>query len=181
MRVLRPLHFLAILLGMAVASGSSVLAQSNSCEDISKDVSAAIQKDPDKVLMIVEDALVINESCACEIIKAAIVAAKADAATVNQIVQTGISVAPKMSGVITDCATAAAPGTNITNQAEATAVVPSGKNPDKSIVPIAPPEDEEFNPVGPGIRDVYLIQPPTSGYPPRKRCHIPTSPSSSTP
>jgi hypothetical protein len=42
------------------------------CSKIAQDVAESVTKEPSKVLMIVEDALVINESCACEIIKAAI-------------------------------------------------------------------------------------------------------------
>jgi len=45
--------------------------------------------------MIVEDALVINESCACEIVKAAITAAKADAPMVKRIVQAAVAVSPE--------------------------------------------------------------------------------------
>ncbi|WP_133793398.1 hypothetical protein [Prosthecobacter fusiformis] len=149
-------------------------------------MSAAIQKDPSKALMIVEDALVINESCACEIIKAAILATQADSALVNQIVQTGISVAPKMSGVIMDCASAISPGAAVTN----VAIVPSdeltdsGKNPDKNPLPVAPPEEEFI--MSPSIRGVYLIQPPPTGFvpcdPKHRKCHnVPTSPCNCTP
>lgn len=182
MRVSRTLYMTATLLSLVVAfSGSRAWAQSASnCDDISKDVSTAVQKDPSKVLMIVEDALVINESCACEIIKAAITGAKADAAMVNQIVQTGIAVAPKMTGVITDCATAVAPGAKITSQTAAV-VTPSGKNPvDKNPIPVAPTEDD-FTPVAANVRGVYLIQPPPSGYPPRKCHNKPTSPCTCSP
>lgn len=134
------------------------------CDDITRDVAAAVSKEPSKVLMIIEDALVINESCACEIIKAAITAANADATLVGQIVQTGISVAPKMAGVITDCAAAISPSA-------VAAVVPpmveSGKQV-KNPLPVSPaPEEEDFSPVPSSIRGIYLMQPPAGGFLPR--------------
>lgn len=186
MRVLRALRLATCLFGLAYAANTSaILAQSSACDDIAKDVSAAIQKDPSKALMIVEDALVINESCACEIIKAAIISTQADSALVNQIVQTGIAVAPKMSGVIMDCATSVSPG-SITNVAAVNSVDPttSAKNPDKNPLPVAPVE-EEFIP-SPSIRGVYLIQPPASGFipcdPKHRKCrNVPTSPCNCTP
>lgn len=181
MKALRPVRAVVGLLSLlAVPGWQLVQAQPNACEGIAKDVTAAVHKDPSKLLMIVEDALVINESCACEIIQAAITASHADAATVNQIVQTGISVAPRMAGVITDCAAAIAPGTEFTSQVTST---DSAKNPDKNpgknpIVPVAPlaPVIEEV--YGPPMRGIFLIQPPASGFVGfhRKRGHIPTSP-----
>jgi hypothetical protein len=134
-------------------------AQSSSCDNIAGDVAAAVQKDPSKVLMIVEDALVINETCACEIIKAAIGASKADSTLVNQIVQTGISVAPKMSGVIMDCATAMSPGA-VTSQVTTT----SGKDVKNPLPTVAPVVTEDFNPIPSSIRGVYLMQPPAGGF-----------------
>ncbi len=183
MRVLSALRPTISLSGLAfLAFSSCAFAQSSNCDDISRDVSAAIQKDPSKALMIVEDALVINESCACEIIKAAIIASQADSALVNQIVQTGISVAPKMSGVIVDCATAASPGSTISNVETVASVDPtdSGKNADKNPLPAPVVEDDEDFIISPGIRGVYLIQPPPTGIVPdrkhRKCKNFPTSP-----
>ncbi len=145
------------------------------CDDISRDVTAAIEKEPGKVLMIVEDALVINETCACEIIRAAILASKADATQVNQIVQTAISVAPKMSGVIMDCATSTSPGTQITSQAM-TAITESGKDVKNPVPTVAPAvQEEEFSPIPSSIRGVYLIQTP-GGFLPRSKDKDPISP-----
>ena len=165
---LLPRTFCAIsTLGAAILSAAP-------CDDISRDVTTAIEKEPGKVLMIVEDALVINEGCACEIIRAAILASKADPTQVNQIVQTAISVAPKMSGVIMDCATSASPGTQITSQAAA-ATTASGKevkNPLPTVEPVV--QEEEFNPIPSSIRGVYLIQTP-GGFLPRPRDKDPIS------
>lgn len=187
MRVLSALRLAICLTGMAfMATPAFVQAQSSGCDDISKDVAAAIQKDPSKTLMIVEDALVINEGCACEIIKAAILSSQADSGLVNQIVQTGISVAPKMSGVIMDCATAVSPGSVTDVSATLASYDPtdSGKNPSKNPLPVEPVEDD-YTPT-PSIRGVYLIQPPATGFVPcdgkyRKCRNVPTSPCNCTP
>ncbi len=146
------------------------------CSQIAGDVKAAIAKDPSKVLMIVEDALVINESCACEIVKAAIAASSADAAMIRQIVQTGIAVAPKYSAMITECASPAGP----IAVAEESPAVESGKNPSgknamafseggKTINPIMPEVDAEGSRKSTGgpslynfsgnVRGVYLVYP----------------------
>lgn len=181
----RPTQAWSAILLMAISLTSS--ASGNSCADITRDVTAAVTNDPSKVLMIVEDALVINESCAGDIVKAAILASKADASLANQIIQTAISVAPKMASVITDSATSVSPAA-----ASAVAVVDpaltmpviSGKNPEKNPLPITP--EPVFEPMLPSIRGVYLIQPPASGIVPgdprrRKNNNNPMSPSQNGP
>lgn len=183
MKIFTLLRSSACLLALAtLATSQKASAQSGTCDGIAADVSAAVQKEPGKVLMIVEDALVINESCACEITKAAIVASKADGALVNQIVQTGISVAPKMSGVIMDCATAMSPGAIASNVSSA-----SGKDVKNPLPTIAPAVvEEDFNPSPSSIRGVYLMQPPAGGFLPcdpnsRKCCNDCISPTNTQP
>ena len=136
------------------------------CDKISADVREAVSKDPAKVLMVVEDALVINETCACEIIKAAIAASNADEATVIQIVQTALAVAPKMAAVIAECATAAAPAAGpaiaaLGTSGEPTTVVaesPTGVV--ASVSPVAPVDVPDFsNAWATNVRGVYLVQP----------------------
>lgn len=142
----------------------SVTQAQTGCSEIAGDVRVAVEKDPSKVLMVVEDALVINEGCAGDIVTAAILASNADASLAAQIVQTAVSVAPKMAGVINDAATAAIPGLAVAAPlpAEVRPVVVSEKNPGKNpIVPPAPVEEDFFIPAS--IRGVYLIQPPASG------------------
>jgi hypothetical protein len=152
------------------------------CSQIAGDVKAAVAKDPSKVLMIVEDALVISESCACEIVKAAIAASSADAAMIQQIVQTGIAVAPKYSAMITECASSTGP---IAVAKESPAEEESGKNPagknpsgknamafsegGKTTNPIMPEVDVEGSRESTGgpslsnfsgnVRGVYLVYP----------------------
>jgi hypothetical protein len=176
-RSLLPRRLICISL-LSISSASVAFAAP--CDDIARDVSSAVAKEPGKVLMIVEDALVINETCACEIVRAAILASKADASQVNQIVQTAISVAPKMSGVIMDCATAVSPAAGITSQA--TVAAPSGKSV-KNPLPAVEPQavEEEFNPIPSSIRGVYLIQPPAGGFLPRPRDKDGISPTTAVP
>jgi hypothetical protein len=177
MNIFTSLRFSACLLGFAVfAVSTKAKSQTISCDGIAGDVSTAVQKDPSKVLMIVEDALVINDTCACEIIKAAIAASAADAALINQIVQTGISVAPKMSGVIMDCANGMSPNAVSAAQVTATASAKDVKNP----LPISPPPAEEEFVSLPSVRP-FLIQPPAGGFPPRGRDKTPISPSNAVP
>ena len=152
---------LSLMLSMVFNSAE---AQANSCQGIADDVAAAVSKEPGKVLMIVEDALVINESCACEIIKSAILASQADATLVNQIVQTAISVSPKQSGVIMDCATSISP--NSVSATDMTAVTTSGKDV-KNPLPVEPAlaePEEDFKPIPSNIRGIYLMQPPAGGF-----------------
>ncbi len=139
---------------LATSAGSTL-----NCDQIAKDVRESVTKEPGKVLMIVEDALVINESCACEIIKAAIQASNADAAMSKQIVQTAIAVAPKMTGIIVECAEAVSPGAGGGAQ-----VMKSGKSA-KSVEPLGGPVAEPKDDISPraDIRGIYLMQPAVGG------------------
>ncbi|MGV3662918.1 MAG: hypothetical protein ACO1TE_22225 [Prosthecobacter sp.] len=178
---------IAFLAVWAVAH--SALAQaSGNCSEIANDVSVAVTKDPSKVLMVVEDALVINEGCAGDIVKAAIMTSNADSATANQIVQTAVSVAPKMAAVINDAASSVVPGLVAAAPAPQEPVQPiviDEKNPGKNpVVPVETVVEEDFF-VPSTIRGVYLIQPPSSGPLPcdrNKRCDCnPVSPAVAIP
>lgn len=181
MKISSTLRRYASLAGCSLLCFSSAFSQNSTCDGIAEQVNAAVAKEPGRVLMIVEDALVINEKCACEIIRAAILASKADPTLLNQIVQTAISVSPKMSGVIMDCASSTTPGTPIINQ-NATSQ-PSGKEA-KNPAPVILPAEEDFTPVPASIRGVYLMQPPAGGFLPRtcdKNCISPTQANSNYP
>ncbi|MBX7211973.1 MAG: hypothetical protein K1X78_26945 [Verrucomicrobiaceae bacterium] len=145
-----------ILLVLACVIQPAKAGAPTTCDQIGDDVRTAIEKDPSKVLMIVEDALVINEACACEVVKAAILAAKADDATVQQIVQTALAVAPKMSAIIVECATAVAPGS-----ADTLGAISKDKR-DTSSEKV--PGSDFGDAWATNIRGVYLIQPAASGF-----------------
>lgn len=154
------------MLALAIPSLASAQATA-SCSDIANDVSTAVSKDPSKVLMVVEDALVINEGCASDIVKAAILSSKADAALAGQIVQTAVSVAPKMAGVINDAASSVVPGLAVASPAVDPSVGPvtvAEKNPGKNpVVPASPSVSGPSFFIPSSIRGVFLIQPPASG------------------
>jgi hypothetical protein len=79
------------------------------CLKLSESVKAAVVADSSQVLRIVATNVAANESCACEIVKAAIIAADADQALVGEIVSTAILEAPSEARMITQCAIATAP------------------------------------------------------------------------
>lgn len=170
---------------MLTVSVGSAQSASN-CTEISNDVRVAVEKDPSKVLMVVEDALVINEGCAGDIVRTAISASKADATLAAQIVQTGVSVAPKMAGVINDAAISVVPGLAAVapvSEIERPITV-SGKNPKNPIIvdknPIVPTSEPDFY-IPSNIRGVFLIMPPISGPLPPRIITTPVSPSAAIP
>ena len=148
------------LLAILVSTGGALAESKPQCDTIAKDVEASITKEPTKVLMIVEDALVINESCACEIVKTAIKASHTDAAMVKQIVQTALAVAPKMAPVIMECSGS----TEVEGKTEKVAKATLSGKDAKNVLPepVVPPKEgtgTDYS-VGPGdIRGVYLMQP----------------------
>jgi len=153
LRVWLPLAALSIVPGLTAAP---------KCDQMSNDVRKAVASDPAKTLMIVEDALVINESCACEIVRAAIEASNADEAMKQQIVQTALAVAPKMAPVITECA--GVPGAAAPVAATYEDPTYSGKGGGKGakdVLPVAPPivDTPDFAYLPGDIRGVYLMSP----------------------
>ena len=85
------------------------VATAADCYSISKLVAKAISAQPKNVLSIVSDQISANESCACEVVKAAIVITEADKKLVAQIVEQAIEAAPEKVSLITTCALAVAP------------------------------------------------------------------------
>lgn len=97
------------LLACAVAVSPAALAEESACHTVSKSVTKAIQADPSNVLAIVEREAASSPACACEVVKAAIVATEADKKLVGQIVTTAVEAAPDKMQIITNCAIAVAP------------------------------------------------------------------------
>ncbi|WP_395751419.1 hypothetical protein [Prosthecobacter sp.] len=71
------------------------------CEALCGELFASIRAEPDKMVMRLEEALVIHEACAGEIVTAAIDAVNADPAQVRKIVETAMELAPGRAAVIT--------------------------------------------------------------------------------
>ena len=84
-------------------------AETINCVKVSSAVKSAVAADTDKVLEIVAVQIAANESCACEVIKAAIIASDANKDMVAKIVETGILEAPSKLRIIEQCAIAVAP------------------------------------------------------------------------
>ena len=63
--------------GLALIVSLSGIAAAGDCDTVGDQVKKAVAKTPSKVLVIVDETISKNESCACEIVKAAIEAADA--------------------------------------------------------------------------------------------------------
>ena len=78
----------------------STPAQIN-CETLCGELFTSIRMEPDKLVMRLEEALVIHQSCAPEIVTAAIDAVNAEPAQVRKIVDTAMELAPAHAAMIT--------------------------------------------------------------------------------
>jgi hypothetical protein len=140
------------VLAAGLFGGVSATAAST-CDKAAADVRAAVEAAPSRVLIIVEDAMIANEGCACEIVKAAILASQANPELARQIALTASNVAPNLSKVISECARSvvAANGT-----------VGSGKEVKQVIAvqpeaPMATGGSTDYGRAPADIRGVYLI------------------------
>ena len=97
------------LFGAILALVTPVYAESPDCYKVSTAVKTAVATHPEKVLELVATQVAQNESCACEIVKAAIVASGADKQLVAGIVEAAIEAAPSKVRIIGQCAVAVAP------------------------------------------------------------------------
>jgi hypothetical protein len=96
------------VLGVLAAPLASAAAPPD-CRATARQVSKQVAAKPERVLLIVEDTLIVNDSCACEVVKAAIAAAEASPKLVGQIVLVAVKTAPAKAPQIAECAEAAAP------------------------------------------------------------------------
>lgn len=157
------------------------------CEEVVKTMQAEIAAEPSRVLLAVENALTVNSSCACEIIKAAIIATKADNEMVGEIVFAAVNAAPAEAAKIVECAAAEAPkatpairnamqkamGTDGEEKPVAETAEPSGKEPvgkepvgkapvgkqvvGKEPAPVPPSDKPDFGEIGPV--GIYIVPP----------------------
>ena len=144
------------------------------CDKVAADVRAAIEANPSKVLIIVEDAMVTSEACACEIVKTALIASRADADLARQIVLTATNVSPNLTQLITECARGVLAGdsTASTTTGKEVQDVYSGKEV-KSVKAVQPVNDY-VAPVD--IRGPYLIQPSAGAIVVKECCCIEETP-----
>ncbi len=71
------------------------------CETLCGELFNSIRMEPDKMVMRLEEALVIHESCAGDIVTAAIDAVNAEPGQVRRIVETAMDLAPARAAMIT--------------------------------------------------------------------------------
>lgn len=71
------------------------------CETLCGELFASIRMEPDKMVMRLEEALIIHEACAGEIVTAAIDAVNAEPGQVRKIVETAMDLAPARAALIT--------------------------------------------------------------------------------
>lgn len=71
------------------------------CETLCGELFTSIRMEPDKLVMRLEEALIIHEACAAEIVTAAMDAVNADPAQVRKIVETAMDLAPARAPLIT--------------------------------------------------------------------------------
>lgn len=79
------------------------------CPGVGLSVQQRVKLEPSKVLEIVETEINANQSCACEVVKAALTAAGADADLTGQVVEVAALAAPESLRLISQCAIAAVP------------------------------------------------------------------------
>ncbi len=99
------------LVGALLAVAAPVA--SADCYKVSKQAATQITAQPEQVLAIVAKQIAANKGCACEIVKAAIVATEADKKQVAQIVEQAIELVPNKASLLTTCALAVAPDAHV--------------------------------------------------------------------
>ena len=164
------------LTGLATLVSLAGLAVAGDCETVGAKVKKDIAKSPEKVLVIVDDAISKNESCACEVVKAAIEAADAEKnnVLVREIVVTAVSAAQGMAATIAECAVSVSPSSAPEIKAGLSEVFEGAKGGAKDVyysskgAKIVEHEEEETDDYGPApvvISGVYLIAPvaPSAG------------------
>lgn len=94
---------------LSAACGLFASAANVDCLKLSQSIKAAIAADNAATLQVVEKEILANPGCACEVVKAAIEASKADAKLVASIVETAATAAPEQMRLVSQCAVAMAP------------------------------------------------------------------------
>lgn len=144
------------------------------CVKLSNAVKVAVAADSAKLLEIVVANISANESCACEIVKAAIVASDANDKVVAKIVNAAILEAPSQARVIAQCAIATSPSSTAAVQSVLEKYDAAGgegysekgglsDDKDPIVLP-APPSG--FNPLDRPFDDIYSPTQTTNGFGP---------------
>ncbi len=151
-------------------------SQDVNCSALGLAVQQRVKLDPAKVLEIVETEIAANNGCACEVVKAALTAAGADAALTAQVVETASTTAPESMRLISQCAIATVPESLAEVQAVLAKLDPnSGESgysskssksakSGKEIIPPPPPVNKgnplDLPPIGPPLPPPPFNPPP---------------------
>lgn len=87
-------------------TAAPLLAANPLCETIFQTTSLEVKQSPETILETVAKQVAANETCAGDVVKAAIIASKADKQLVAQIVETAVTAAPKQLETIAKTAIA---------------------------------------------------------------------------
>lgn len=101
--------FKLLITAVALTAAPQVSAEKVNCLVLSNTVKTTVAASKSSVLQLVSTYVSQNESCACEIVKAAIVASDANAQLVADIAETAIIASPDQVRLIGQCAVAVAP------------------------------------------------------------------------
>lgn len=101
MRLFLALCLLLLTLPSVQAQPVKAARSQLACESLCGELFATIRAEPDSLVMRLEEALVISEQCAGDIVTAAIDAVNAEPAMVKKIVETALDMAPGRAAVIT--------------------------------------------------------------------------------
>ena len=102
---MRPTSAFCCLLVLVISPGLvqpvKSTAAETSCETLCGELFTSIRMNPDKMVMRLEEALVIHECCAAGIVTAAMDAVNAEPGKVRKIVETAMDIAPARAALIT--------------------------------------------------------------------------------
>jgi hypothetical protein len=178
-------------------------ANDGDCPTIGLSVQQRVKLAPSNILEIVEAEITANSSCACEIVKAALTAAGADAALTGQVVEVASTAAPESMRIISQCAIATVPDAlsevqavlakldpNSGDGGESSKSAKSSKSSKSGKEPILPPKVEwpdplDLPPLGPPLPPPPFNPPPVTDVdgckvyeddcklPPKDPCYFP--------
>jgi hypothetical protein len=143
---------------IALAAGA-VFASAADCDRVGEKTTAAIEKNPSEMLVVVSDMISKNEGCICEIVKAAIESTGGDKDQVREIVVTAVSASATKAAEITECALAAAPGAAAEIRAGLGEVFEGGEAYSAKGKQVMVEETTDFAPDPVAVSGVYLIAP----------------------
>ena len=168
-------------LGVVATAFAASAVMAADCETIADSVTRQVEAAPGNVLMIVEDSMANHEKCACEVVKAAIVASKANEKLVGEIVFAAVIASESMAPTVAECAISVAPDAASqirsalkralsdagTSDEGGKAPVYSGKNGyGKDLIPSAEAVDDsgfDFGRAPLDVRGIYLLAPSPGG------------------